>query len=166
MTATPSRTKAKVRIRSSDKADLKSIEVLATQWQEEGSTVGQEVGQFEHYLGESGYLLVAEEDESISAFLAAEEKTERLVIFDTEDPYIELEELYVVPGKRGQGIGSQLVNELKAMADTKGICRFHVFSSSRELDRVISFYRRHGFQVWGMQAYAISAETFPGPQTT
>ena len=91
------------------------------------------------------------------AFLAARVRREELAVFDTDEPYVDIEELYVTPHHRGKGIGSLLLNELKDAAHADGIIRFHVFSASKNLDWVISFYRRHGFEMWGMQAYAISA---------
>ncbi len=143
-----------ITIRTASKDDLQTIVDLAIQWEREGSTVGQVTGSFDHYLSESGYLIVAEENQSMVAFLAAQGKNERLAIFGTEDPYVELEELYVAPERRSQGIGTLLVDELKVKAKTRGLNRFHVYSASRDLHKVIAFYARHGFQVWSIQAYA------------
>ena len=33
----------------------------------------------------------------------------------------------------------------------RGVAAFHVFTATRDIDRVLRFYRRHGFQPWGIQ---------------
>jgi|TARA_Y100000310_G_C20697901_1_gene827056 ribosomal protein S18 acetylase RimI-like enzyme len=143
-----------VSVRRASKQDLEAVDKLSIQWQQEGSTIGQGVADFLPYFNEGAYLFVGEEDSSIVGFMAAEQKLDRLAVFDSTDPYIELEELYVVPEKRSEGVGSLLVNALKDAGNRDGIRHFHVYSSSRELDRVVSFYRKHGFGVWSIQAFA------------
>ena len=148
-----------IKIRHAETRDLPAISDLATQWAEEGSTIGQEAGTFQHYLEKSGFLIVAEAGREIIGFLAADTKTQYLAVFKSRKPYVELEELYVVPGRRGRGIGSLLIDELKAAAKVKGLARYHVYSASRELEAVTAFYRKHGFQVWSIQAYADEQES-------
>lgn len=143
-----------VTIRQASAADLERMNELSIQWQNEGSTIGQEAADLLPYLQEGEYLFVAEEKETIIAFIAATKKDTRLSIFDSSDPYIELDELYVAPEKRSQGVGSLLIDTLKTAGNKAGINQFHVYSASRELERGISFYARHGFNVWSIQAYA------------
>jgi GNAT superfamily N-acetyltransferase len=141
-------------IRKATKSDLDALSQLAARWLNEGDIVGHAMADLAPYI-DSGYLLVATAAVARGpiAFLAARTSEQPIAIFDSKN-YVEVDELYVLPEFRGAGIGSQLLSELKAMAKAQGIARFHVFSASRRLDRVVAFYERHGFRMWGMQAYS------------
>jgi ribosomal protein S18 acetylase RimI-like enzyme len=140
-------------IRRATKRDLDALSQLAVRWLEEGDIVGYALPDLGAYI-ESGYLLIATEVASGPVgFLAARVSDQPIAIFGSR-VYVEIDELYVLPDFRGRQIGSQLVSQLKVMAKAQGIARFHVFSASRRLDRVVAFYERHGFRMWGMQAYS------------
>jgi ribosomal protein S18 acetylase RimI-like enzyme len=59
--------------------------------------------------------------------------------------------VYVAPGFRNRHIGGQLMEELMAVAAHQGIQRFVVSSTSKEMNKILHFYRRYGFTPWYVQ---------------
>jgi GNAT superfamily N-acetyltransferase len=59
-------------------------------------------------------------------------------------PVALLDELYVVPRLRGQGIGSAIIGELVSMARARGIDRIEINVDEGDVDAQ-RFYERHGF---------------------
>lgn len=57
---------------------------------------------------------------------------------------IMLEELYVVPGRRGEGIGSAIIRRAMAEAAERGVEFFEVGVDEGDVD-ARRFYERHGF---------------------
>lgn len=67
--------------------------------------------------------------------------------------YLEVDDLCVAPEFRSQGIGGRLLEALIEAARTQGVTRVHVFSTTKDHDRILRFYRRHGFRPWGVQLF-------------
>lgn len=67
--------------------------------------------------------------------------------------YLEVDDLYVAQAFRGMGVGGRLVEALITAARGEGIVRVHVFTSTKDHDRIVRFYRRRGFQPWGVQLF-------------
>jgi GNAT superfamily N-acetyltransferase len=59
-------------------------------------------------------------------------------------PQVDLISLNVMPGWRGQGIGSRLLEEFKGWARQRGAVQARV-TAYQSNDGAIRFYRRHGF---------------------
>lgn len=62
----------------------------------------------------------------------------------TDGPLMQLEELYVVPARRGTGVGTALVRELLRRARALGCGEVHVGVDEADAD-ARRFYERHGF---------------------
>lgn len=62
----------------------------------------------------------------------------------TDGPLVQLEELYVVPARRGAGVGTALVQELLRRARALGCGEVHVGVDEVDAD-ARRFYERHGF---------------------
>lgn len=56
----------------------------------------------------------------------------------------ELENMYVVPNARRQGVGGALINEVKLWLKTKGVDRMYVSAYSNNI-QAIDFYQANGF---------------------
>jgi GNAT superfamily N-acetyltransferase len=67
--------------------------------------------------------------------------------------YLEIDDLYVVREQRAHGIGGLLLDELMRRGRLQGAEHFQVYSSTRDLDRVLRFYREHGFHTWFARLY-------------
>ena len=74
-------------------------------------------------------------------------------VMPTARHLLQIEELFVRPEARQRGIGSALMRAALQRGRERGIAAFHVFTAARDTDRVLRFYRRHGFQPWGIQMY-------------
>ena len=138
---------------------------LMVQWEREGTAIGQ-VASDEAYL--RGFLtecfLVARDSGRIVGFACA-----RIVdnpgyaVMPTAQRVLQIEELFVLREARQRGIGSALMRAALQRGRERGVAAFHVFTATRDTDRVLRFYRRHGFQPWGIQMY-LCDERGPIPQ--
>lgn len=63
--------------------------------------------------------------------------------YDCEGPRPELHRLYVEPGRKRQGLGSLLVEELHRRLESQASYVLMVVADNRP---AVAFYRRHGFQ--------------------
>ena len=152
-------------VASATKRDVAPVHELMVQWEQEGTTIGYTASD-EAYL--RGFLsecfLVARDAGRIVGFVCA-----RIVdnpghaVMPTARHLLQVEELFVRPEARQRGIGSALVRAALQWGRERSVAAFHVFTATRDTDRVLRFYRRHGFQPWGIQMY-LSEE--PGPHTT
>ncbi len=62
-----------------------------------------------------------------------------------DGPVALLDELYVVPDRRGQGIGSQLIAMIEAACRERGIEQLEINVDEGDLD-TRRFYERHGYR--------------------
>ncbi len=129
-------------------------------WEEEAITIGQDacdIAYLRGFLDES--FFVARESRRIVGFVCA-----RIIanpgyaVMPTVQRVLQIEELYVRPQARGRGVGTTLVEAVLQKAREQGVRAFHVFSASRNTEDVLRFYRRHGFEPWGVQMYSVQAD--------
>lgn len=142
-------------IRECQPADLPAIVRLTEIWSEERITHGvipTVVAHLETQLGR--YFWVAECDEQIVGFAYGNVQTSQgLAVIPAGEQYLVIEEIYVHADHRAQGIGGKLLDRLLDLAESEGIRRSLVHSATKDWQRIVGFYERHGFQVWYMQMY-------------
>jgi GNAT superfamily N-acetyltransferase len=135
--------------------DIPAIIRLEARWLTEDSTIGMapvSADDVRAWLGPFCWL--AERDGEVVGFAYATiESSEGLAVIPAGARYLRLEELYVLPDYRNQGIGGRLVDRLLAEASAQGITRGRVYSSSKDWRRIEGFYQRHGFQMWYVELY-------------
>ena len=56
-----------------------------------------------------------------------------------------LNELYVVPAYRSEGVGKMLLDEAKTLGESRGWQRMEVTTPGDEYDKTLRFYEREGF---------------------
>ena len=56
-----------------------------------------------------------------------------------------LNELYVVPAYRSEGVGKMLLDEAKTLGESRGWQRMEVTTPGDEYERTLRFYEREGF---------------------
>lgn len=74
-------------------------------------------------------------------------------IFHEGEQYIEVDDIYVSQGTRDLNIGSELIDKLLEVAKKDGIERSLIYSSTKDIDSIIKFYKKHDYKTWYIQMY-------------
>ena len=142
-------------IASATDRDVAPVHELMMQWEREGTTIGYTASNEAYLLGFlSECFLVARDADRIVGFVCA-----RIIdnpgyaVMPTAQRVQQIEELFVLREARQRGIGTALVRATLQRARDRGVAAFHVFTAARDSDRIVRFYRRHGFEPWGIQMY-------------
>lgn len=143
-------------IRVATRDDLDTILQMMEDWVAEDITWGQQATVRDYLEKQIGPLfLVAEHATKIIEYTFGNVVASPLAVF-RDDPYLNIEEIYVIPIERCRGIGGVLLTALMKGAEETGVHQFHVFSATKDQDRIAAFYERHGFRTWGTQLYRTS----------
>lgn len=125
------------------------VRALAQQhdWETSEETIG---AAFEYALGNPARVrfAVAQRDDQLvgTASLHAAYSTWRAA------PYGTIEDFYVVPDMRGQGVGTELLGLLVEEAQRRGYCRLQL-QVQEDNDRAWQFYEARGFHFTGYLVY-------------
>ena len=146
------------RIRTATPKDLRTIATLERNWAREGSMIGFVAGGI---AGFAGYidstdksLWVAESQADIVGYVSTTiHKTSGFAVVPNEDPYVEIDDLYVSPGYRSRSLGSRLVEAVLDAARARGIRYATAFTSSSRVAEIMRFYENQGFEPWGIQFF-------------
>ena len=69
-------------------------------------------------------------------------------VLDDEPAYLEVQDLYVAPDRRGRGLGGRLMRTLLDHAAATGATGSLVYSANRDYLRTARFYEKLGYQMW------------------
>jgi GNAT superfamily N-acetyltransferase len=148
-----------VRIRACTLGDIDRVMALERQWEQEEIAYGDfnPLGR-EAYLAIlerfPAYFLIAEHDGRLVGYShASVHHNNPVEVIPAQEPYIEIEDIYVQPDFRDQNIGGALLERLFDVARQEGIQRFIVGTLSKETDKILHFYRNHGFTPWRIQFF-------------
>jgi PhnO protein len=139
--------------------DIDAVIQLERQWEQEAIAYGDfnpmdreaYVAILERF---AAYFLVAESDRGLVGYIRASVQRDKPIeVIPAEEPYIEIEDIYVQPDFRNQDIGGQLLERIFDIARLEGIQRFVVGTHSKETDSILRFYRSHGFTPWRIQFF-------------
>lgn len=137
-------------VRLAEERDVDEVAGLQTEWAEEDITWGQAPAssqEIAHKLGPFFYVVI--ENGRVAGFIYGSEQTSAgLAVIPAGERYVQIDELYVQPGLRNRGLGGLLLKSLLGAAKARGIERFKVYSATKDMDRIVAFYRRHGFKPW------------------
>jgi GNAT superfamily N-acetyltransferase len=148
-----------IHIRACALNDIDGVIALERQWEQEGIAYGDfNPMSREAYIAIlerfPGYFLVAESYGQLVGYIHASVQHDKLMeVIPAQDPYVEIEDIYVHPDYRGRDIGGALLERVFEVARQEGIQRFIVGTLSKETDRILAFYRRHGFTPWRIQFF-------------
>ena len=147
-----------VRIRTCTPEDLDAVLHLDCQWEQEQIAYNFTPISREEFLRHlerfPAYCLVAECDGGVVGYIHGAVRHHKGVpVLPQGEPYVEIEQVYVHPDFRHRHIGGQLLDRLCAVAAQQGIQRCVVSSTSTEMDKILPFYRRHGFTPWYVQLF-------------
>lgn len=147
------------RIRQCTRDDVDAVIGLERQWEQEAIAYGDfNPMSREAYLTVLErfpvYFLVAERDGRLVGYIhGSVQRGAAVEVIPAQEPYVEIEDLYVQPDSRGQDIGGALLERLFEIARQEGIQRFVVGTKSKETDKILGFYRSHGFTPWRIQFF-------------
>ena len=148
-----------VHIRACTQDDIDGVMTLERQWEQEDIAYGDfNPMSREAYLAIlkrfPAYFLVAESDGQLVGYIhASVQRDSPVEIIPADEPYVTIEDIYVRPDFRSRDIGGALLERVFAVAQQEGIERFTVGTLSKETDRILKFYRSHGFTPWCVQFF-------------
>jgi ribosomal protein S18 acetylase RimI-like enzyme len=100
------------------------------------------------------YFLVAESDGGIVGYVnGSVHIAQEVPVLPQQESYLEIDNVYVKPDFRNRHIGGKLLTRLLEVAQRHGIQRFLVSSDSKNMEKVLNFYRSYGFTTWYVQMF-------------
>ena len=148
----------KVLIRECTRQDIESIFELDKLWDEEGVAYYFTYGSREDFSAAferfHEYFLVAESEGQIVGYINGSVLVnEKVEVLPRQETYLEIENIYVRPEFRNRQVGGDLLDQLLTIAEQNGIKRFNVSTVTKDMDRILRFYRRHGFKPWSVELF-------------
>ncbi|MCG8347484.1 MAG: GNAT family N-acetyltransferase [Chloroflexales bacterium] len=148
----------RILIRECTRQDLDSIFQLDTLWDEEGvayvfthSNREDFIADFERF---PKYFLVAESDGQIIGYINGSVLINHKVeVLPKQEMYLEIENIYVKAEFRNMHVGGDLLEQLLTVAERNGIKRFVVSTVTKDMDRILKFYRCYGFRPWFVELF-------------
>lgn len=133
-----------IRIRPAGPEDMPALLALSQAWAEEGITYGYAPTGREEFVGYRCW--VAEAGGEVVGYAGGEPDTARrdIEIQTAGDRYFELEELYVRPDFRSQGVGRLLLGRVEKDAREDGLSQLMLNAANRDHDPLLRFYLREG----------------------
>ena len=148
-----------VQIRPCTPEDLDAVLDLERQWEQEAIAFG-DFNPMSREMFRAvlecfpAYFLVAEQEGRLIGYIhGAVQRSTPIEVIPAQEPYVEIENLYVRREERSREIGGALLDGLVEVARAAGIQRFVVGTRSKETDRILRFYRSHGFTPWSIQFF-------------
>jgi GNAT superfamily N-acetyltransferase len=148
-----------VLIRECARTDIDAILQMERQWEHEDIAYGafnpiSREAWIDNLEGFPAYFLVAEWAGQIVGYINATVQHDQPVgVIGEQQTYVAIENIYIQLEWRNKDIGGQLIESLFEVAKRQGIERFIVSSSSKAMDKVLKFYRSHGFTLWQIHLF-------------
>ena len=142
-------------VRQAIESDVPFVCQLQQQWFEENSVYGF-VPENEQQIKAAldSYFLVAEADGGIVGFVSGSIRiSDALAVIPAGEGYFEIDNLYVLPEFRKQGIGGNLVAKLLVEVKRQGVAYALVYSAAKNIRSILKFYEQHKFQSWNIQMF-------------
>jgi GNAT superfamily N-acetyltransferase len=74
-------------------------------------------------------------------------------IFSNGQAYIEVDDIYVIQKHRDSGLGTLLLDKMLDLAKENGVEKSLIYSSSKDFDSIVNFYKKHDYKTWYVQMY-------------
>lgn len=138
--------------------DIDAIFQLESEWEQEGVSYefvpvrrSEFIAQFERF---QQYHLVAESGANIIGYVNGSiRQGDKSAIIPAQAPYLEVENIYIRSEFRNKEIGGRLLKRLLEIARKIGIQRFFISTVTKDMDKIINFYRSHGFKPWYVEMF-------------
>jgi|WetSurMetagenome_2_1015567.scaffolds.fasta_scaffold640634_2 GNAT superfamily N-acetyltransferase len=144
-----------MKIRHAEKKDVSAIVILGNRFLKEIPTYGLKIRTEEELrkLDQQFIWVVEEKDKLVGYAICVTKKYEGQNIFTEDDKILELDEIYLMPEFRGNGIGSKLLEIIIEYAKMEGYKKFFVYSSVKDLIPIINFYQKNELKTWNVQMF-------------
>ena len=135
--------------------DLDYIVALQQQWSKEEITYGFMPADKDHLETKLGkYFLVAELNNEIVGFVCGTvNKADNISVINNGETYIEVEDIYTAKDNRDKNIGTLLLDRVLEVAKENGVERSLIYSSTKDIDSIIKFYRKNDYKTWYIQMF-------------
>ncbi len=134
--------------------DIPMVAQLSSDWENENNCRGY-LGNEEDYL--SGFrIFVAEAEGKVIGYIfgAAETSKDMGAIMPDNSTYFEIEELYIKPAYRSQGIGSALMRHLENTLAAEDIDKIVLSTATKDYKRILHFYiDEMGMSFWSAKLF-------------
>ena len=127
---------------------------LSRDWEAEDSCRGYRANTHEDLTGRRGFL--AEEDGEILGYLFGLRETaeEKSTVMDAGTPYFEIEEIYVIPERRSQGIGRALFSLAEETIRREGMPWLMLSTATKNARAILHFYLDElGMSFWSARLF-------------
>ncbi|WP_180964145.1 GNAT family N-acetyltransferase [Haloimpatiens massiliensis] len=135
--------------------DLDYIIALQQQWAKEEITYGFVAADKDYLESKLGkYFFVAELNKRIVGFVyGTVHKSQNMAVMDNGQFYIEIDDIYVSFENRGFNIGTILLDKILEIAKENGVKRSLIYSSTKDMESIIKFYKKHDYKTWCIQMF-------------
>lgn len=139
-----------ISFRIADEADTRIVsELLGELFEEVGhSPTASEIADIFLQIDSDNFhstLLALDEDQDVVGVLTI---VETLALYAGGRIGV-VNELYVVPAYRSEGVGKMLLDEAKSLAEERGWVRLEVTTPGEDYPKTLRFYEREGFMAIG-----------------
>ncbi|MCR5664597.1 MAG: GNAT family N-acetyltransferase [Oscillospiraceae bacterium] len=127
---------------------------LSADWEAEGSCRGYRTNTREDLAGRR--LFLAEDGGKLVGYCFGLRETAEKdsTVMKAGTPYFELEELYVVPARRSQGIGRKLFESAEQTAREEGLAFVMVSTATKNARAILHFYLDElGMSFWSARLF-------------
>lgn len=144
-----------VTVRKANETDVLKVVKLSELWVSECITYGLGPNSEELLRNNIGdYFWVAEINSEVVGYITGSvHESDGLAVIEKGERYLEVDEVYVHPEYRSENIGYLMVDKLLQTAEGNGITRSIVYSASKQWQKIVGFYEKHGFKMWFVQMY-------------
>jgi ribosomal protein S18 acetylase RimI-like enzyme len=148
----------RVHIRRCTSRDIDHILELDRQWEQEGIAFEFVPIRREDFMAAlerfPAYFLVAEVEDVIVGYVNGSMHSDRdVAVAGEHERHVVIDNIYVRADVRNRRIGSRLLDRLLHTAEHDGVHRFLVTTVTKDMDRILDFYRSHGFKPWSVQLF-------------
>lgn len=133
---------------------LEKLVAMSADWEAENSTYGYRKNDRSD-IEENRIFLAEQSGEILGYLFGHEERAERASsIMPDGTPYFEIEELYVVPSHRSEGIGSALFSCAEQVVKAEGIEFIMLSTATKNYKSILHFYIDElGMEFWSARLF-------------
>jgi len=134
-------------IRDATEDDTEGILRLESRWIEEGLAANPLRPRPKSKFRKHSYMVVALEGDQIVGFASADLKTGDRADGEVarNEKCADVDDIYVLPERRGNGIGGALLEALVERGKAADAGKFFLEVESLDMNRAMRFYGKHGF---------------------